>query len=102
MSNRPNAAQRGYDARWQRIRRRFLRANPICALCPNPSQVPDHYPRSRRELLEQGVTDPDEPQYLRPLCTSCHNKETAKHQPGGWAARPKRKRKPEKHLGLIG
>jgi 5-methylcytosine-specific restriction protein A len=98
---RPTAAQRGYDARWRRIRRRFLEANPTCALCPAPSQVPDHYPRSRRKLLAEGIADPDRPQYLRPLCTSCHNRETAKNQPGGWAPKGKRKRPSEKHPGLI-
>jgi 5-methylcytosine-specific restriction protein A len=98
---RPTASQRGYGSRWSRIRRRFLRVNPTCALCPAPSEVPDHYPRSRKELLDQGVQDPDAFEYLRPLCTSCHNRETAKHQPGGWAKKGSRKRKGEKHPGLI-
>lgn len=101
MAERPNASARGYDHRWQRKRRRFLRANPACELCGEPSEVADHYPRSRKELLAAGILDPDQPEYLRPLCTSCHNRETAKHQPGGWAARPSRRRKPEAHPGLI-
>lgn len=99
---RPTAAARGYGAAWQRVRTRFLRANPICILCGQPSQVADHYPKSRKQLLSEGITNPDAPEYLRPLCTSCHNKETAKHQPGGWARAGKRKRPTEKHPGLIG
>lgn len=49
--------------------------------------VADHHPTSRRELLTQGVTDPDADHRLRPLCTTCHNRETARNQPGGWNAR---------------
>ncbi len=98
---RPNSNARGYGVRWQRIRRRFLRANPTCALCSEPSEVPDHYPRSRKQLLTAGVEDPDDPQFLRPLCTSCHNTETAKHQPGGWARRQSRKRRDEQHPGRV-
>jgi 5-methylcytosine-specific restriction protein A len=101
MSDRPNSGQRGYGARWRRFRTRYLRQHPTCALCPNPSEVPDHYPRSRKELLAAGVINPDQDQYVRPLCSSCHNRETAKHQPGGWARRPPRRRPKESHPGLL-
>lgn len=83
---RPNAAARGYDARWRRNRKRYLQAHPQCALCPRLSQVPDHWPTSRSDLVAAGVTDPDAWHRLRPLCTPCHNSETARHQPGGWNA----------------
>ena len=99
---RPTAAQRGYGARWRRRRRRYLAAHPICCLCPAPAEIPDHYPRSRRELVAAGVRDPDADEYLRPLCAPCHNRETAKHQPGGWAPKGKRRRDPELHPGLTG
>jgi hypothetical protein len=49
--------------------------------------VPDHHPRSRRELIAAGVADPDADEYLRPLCAPCHNPETARNQPGGWNRR---------------
>lgn len=99
--SRPTAAQRGYDARWQCRRKRYLASHPICALCPHPAKVADHYPRSRRQLIADGVRDPDADAYLRPLCTNCHNKETAKHQPGGWAPKGKRRRAPEPHPGMT-
>lgn len=98
---RRTAAERGYDARWRRRRKRYLRDHPTCCLCGDPSEVPDHHPLSREQLLEQGVDNPDADEYLRPLCTPCHNKETAKHQPGGWAAAPPRRRPPEKHPGMV-
>ena len=31
--NRGSSSQRGYDARWRRLRARKLRADPICAEC---------------------------------------------------------------------
>lgn len=74
-----------YDTAWQRRRRAYLYAHPWCVLCGRPATVPDHYPLSRAELVRQGVADPDADRYLRPLCAACHNRETAQHQPGGWA-----------------
>lgn len=83
---RGTAAERGYDTRWQRIRRAYLYRNPWCLLCGRTATVADHFPLSRRQLVAQGVADPDAPNRLRPLCATCHNRETAKRQPGGWAS----------------
>lgn len=83
---RGSTAERGYATRWQRIRRTYLYRNPWCLLCGGMAQVADHFPESRRSLVARGVSDPDGASRLRPLCTQCHNRETAKRQPGGWAA----------------
>lgn len=84
---RGTAAQRGYDSKHRkRFRTDVLRRDPICVLCGlEPSTVADHYPRSRRELIDAGL-DPNDPQYGRGLGKRCHDRETAKHQPGGWHA----------------
>lgn len=79
--------QRGYGSYWDRRRTEFLRRNPTCRLCQATATVADHYPVGRRDLIGQGVRDPDTDDRLRPLCASCHGKETAQHQPGGWNAR---------------
>jgi 5-methylcytosine-specific restriction protein A len=81
---RPSAADRGYGERWRRRRREFLRLNLTCVDCGATATVADHDPVSRRELVAQGVPDPDAFQYLRPRCTDCHNARTAREQPGGW------------------
>lgn len=81
---RGTAADRGYGRRWRARRPDYLARHPRCALCGRASTVPDHYPRSRRELVAAGVLDPDADEYLRPLCDPCHRAETARHQPGGW------------------
>jgi 5-methylcytosine-specific restriction protein A len=49
--------------------------------------VADHYPLSRKELIDAGL-DPNDPQHGRGLCKPCHDRETAQNQPGGWNAHP--------------
>lgn len=84
---------RGYDAAWERTRTAYLAqpGNGACVLrgprCTGRATVADHYPVSRRQLVTQGVRDPDAWHRLRPLCASCHGVATSQHQPGGWAAR---------------
>jgi len=78
-ATRPGSSQRGYGSRWAKvIRPAFLARHPVCALCSAPSTVPDHWPVKRRDLVAAGVSDPDADHRLRPLCTECHNSETAK------------------------
>ena len=52
-------------------------------LCGQVATVADHYPDDRRALVAKGL-DPNDPDHGRGLCASCHSKETAKFQPGGW------------------
>ena len=80
--------ERGYDSRGHKnFRNAVLTRDPICVLCGiRLSTVADHYPQSRKELLELGL-DPNDPQCGRGLCKTCHDRETAQNQPGGWNAR---------------
>jgi 5-methylcytosine-specific restriction protein A len=84
---RGSARQRGYGKQHeQRFRPGVLAKNPTCVLCGQaPSVHADHWPLSRRELVEQGL-DPDDPKHGRGLCGPCHSSETAANQPGGWNA----------------
>lgn len=84
---RGSSSERGYGTRWARRRADYIYRHPWCVLCGRPSKVPDHYPVSRKDLVDRGETDPDADRHLRPLCSPCHSSETAKHQPGGWNAR---------------
>ncbi|GAA2781331.1 hypothetical protein GCM10019017_27820 [Streptomyces showdoensis] len=81
-----------YTTRWQRIRRAYLYANPWCVLCGGMANVADHFPLSRRELIARGEATPDAAKHLRPLCVACHNRETARNQPGGFAAEARSRR----------
>lgn len=93
-ANQDRASRGGavYTTRWQRIRRAYLYANPWCLLCGRAAKVADHFPLSRRELIAWGEPNPDAPKHLRSLCVVCHNRETAKRQPGGFAAEARSRR----------
>lgn len=86
---RGTASQRGYSSpSWRTVRAKILKRDPVCMVCgKQPSKHADHHPRSRKELLAEGVADPDSMQWLRGLCASCHSRETARAQPGGWNRR---------------
>lgn len=86
-ARRGSPARRGYGREHRRrFREGVLAKNPICVLCMRRTATDaDHYPHSRDELIELGL-DPNDPQYGRGLCAPCHSSETARNQPGGWAA----------------
>ena len=79
---RPNAAARGYDARWRRTSAAFLRANPRCIDCGKPAKHADHAPISRAELVRRGDPNPDAWHHLQPRCHPCHSARTAAHDGG--------------------
>jgi 5-methylcytosine-specific restriction protein A len=86
-SPRPSSTAQGYGTEHRdRFRKGVLQRHPTCVLCQKrPATEADHYPLSRRELVARGF-DPDDPARGRGLCKPCHSSETARHQPGGWAA----------------
>jgi len=70
----------------RRFRNAVLERDPICVVCGiAQSTVADHYPTDRVDLVDQGL-DPNDPQYGRGLCATCHNKHTAATRPSGWNA----------------
>lgn len=87
----------GNQTQWRRARARCLRRDLFC-VCPDeqhghgpqcmaPATVADHYPDTKAELVQLGVTDVDALHRLRGLCASCHSKHTAATTPGGWNRR---------------
>lgn len=71
--DRPNAADRGYDHRWQQVRRKKIRRSPLCERCEEegrtePAAVVHHIEPirdgGRRYKMEN----------LQSLCRSCHRK----------------------------
>lgn len=79
---------RGYNTAGHRtFRAAVLTRDPQCVLCRQaPSTIADHYPISRRDLITGGL-NPNDPTRGRGLCKPCHDRETAKHQPGGFHTR---------------
>lgn len=71
----------------RRFREAVLTRDPICVICSTAfSNIADHYPHTRNELIELG-RDPNDPQSGRGLCKPCHDRHTASTSPGGWNAR---------------
>lgn len=84
---RGTATQRGYDKQHRRFRRHVLERDALCVLCgTGVATVADHYPKSRRQLVAEGL-NPNDPRHGRGLCKRCHDQQTAIHQPGGWNQR---------------
>lgn len=85
---RGTRTQRGYTNTWLRRSERYVARHPLCAIrrpgCTLRATLPDHWPLDRRQLVAQGVADPDADEHLRPACAQCHGRATADDQPGGW------------------
>lgn len=75
-----------YGRDWPRRRLEYLSRHPRCVLCNRLATVADHHPRGIKLLLRHNVDDPHADRYLRPLCGSCHSRETGKREPGGYNA----------------
>ncbi len=76
IKERATAAFRGYDSRWRKARKIFLKANPLCVICKEEGKlvkatVVDHIipHRGDKELFW------DESNW-QPLCKKCHDKKT--------------------------
>lgn len=98
--HRGSASSRGYDREHRtRFRPGVLAAHPTCqcgpdheahkgTICPSWSTVADHWPQSKRELIELGL-DSNDPQFGIGRCKPCHDHSTATtpSQRGGWNQR---------------
>lgn len=87
---RGTASQRGYGARWRKLRAMFLRTHPLCCdpygVHQNAQEVAlatdvDHV----LPLRAGGANRYDN---LQSLCHSCHSRKTAQ-QSSGWGGRSK-------------
>ncbi len=76
---RPSPSARGYDRRWQKIRRAYLNNNPVCVLqyegCLRVASEVDHVV----PLRDGGTHDEDN---LQAACKPCHSKKTAREDGG--------------------
>ena len=78
---RPSAAQRGYDYRWQKYyRTKFLQAHPLCVNfteCHNVAVLVDH--------IKPHCGDPVlfwDPENHQQMCKPCHDRKTAAEDGG--------------------
>lgn len=84
---RGSASQRGYDARWRRVRLLFMQEHPICKRCRKKgflvvAEVVDHI-----VPMARGGAQYDDDN-LQSLCKKCHDRKTATED-GGFGYRRK-------------
>jgi len=79
-AERGSAAERGYDARWQKFRKWLLRQPEfaVCGDCTLPTKHIDHI---------DAVEDANDSGFyalhnLQPLCAGCHARKTIRHDGG--------------------
>lgn len=74
MPNIPHSAH-SVDGRadWSDIRRRFLGMYPACQVCSEErAELVQHFPRTREQLIGNGIPHPDAPVHLRGICAFCY------------------------------
>jgi 5-methylcytosine-specific restriction enzyme A len=89
-NNRPSARKRGYDAAWERVRRDFLRAHPVCSVpgCGCRATDVDHVERVRDKPSRRL-----DPTNLVAYCHAHHSAKTAAED-GGFGNPATGKRRP--------
>jgi 5-methylcytosine-specific restriction protein A len=80
-------SERRYGETFERNREILLKPKPLCACgCGRIADTADHWPVSRRDLIAQGVPDPDALHRLRPLYHVCHARKSGGERRGAGAA----------------
>lgn len=74
--SRPSASSRGYNSKWQRVSKSYLRKHPLCVMCRADGKlvtatVVDHIipHRGKSELMWNEMN-------WQALCKPCHDKKT--------------------------
>lgn len=77
--DRPSAAQRGYDTKWRKVRRSYLREHPLCEHCEDRDRVRAAKDVDHITPLSEGGARLD-PDNFQALCRACHNRKTRREQ----------------------
>ena len=74
---RPRSVSDGWygTQEWRRRSASFLAKHRDCERCGQRATEADHEPE-RKVLIAMGVADPDDEQYLHPMCKPCHSRKT--------------------------
>lgn len=75
---RSTSTARGYNYRWQKVRRMYLRENPLCVECLKKGRVEsatvvDHIEPHKGDYKKFWNED-----NMQSLCERCHNRKTGK------------------------
>ena len=80
-TERGSASERGYGARWRRLRLAFLSQHPLCEECQRRGRIVAATDVDHIVPRRQGGSD--EASNLQALCHECHSRKTATED-GGW------------------
>ena len=75
-SDRASASVRGYDSRWEKARKRFLKAHPLCVRCMEQGRV------VRANVVDHVIPHRGDAKLFwdeanwQSLCKSCHDHKT--------------------------
>ena len=72
--HREKTATRGYGGKWQRLRKLYIKAHPICVECGKPAEVVDHIIPHRNDPELMWNDD-----NWQSLCKRCHDHKTGTH-----------------------
>ena len=80
LYTRPSAHDRGYNSKWRRRSKLFLKSHPLCEECLKqnmltPSTVVDHIVPHRGDPVLMW----DEANNWQALCKRCHDKKTRRY-----------------------
>jgi 5-methylcytosine-specific restriction enzyme A len=79
LDTRPTAADRGYDSRWARYSRRYLRAHPLCVACTADGLIAQATAVDHIVPIRQGGAMWD-PRNHQALCHDCHTRKTGRER----------------------
>ena len=66
---RPTARERGYDSKWDRVRKAYLAAHPVCVRCGERSRIVDHITPHKGDLKLFWRRS-----NWQPHCVACHSR----------------------------
>lgn len=72
---RGSARQRGYDARWEKVRRMHLAGEPLCRLCSQAGRITPAVLVDHIVPIRDGGARLDDDN-LQSLCRRCHDAKT--------------------------
>ena len=73
-----SASRRGYDSKWQKARKQFLSANPLCTECLKNGRF------EKATVVDHTIPHRGDPKLFwdkdnwQALCKSCHDKKTGR------------------------
>lgn len=79
QQNRGSSSKRGYDHRWQAIRKMYLAENPLCVECLRKGRLVEATEVHHITTIRDGGTN--DYSNLMALCKGCHSKITIKWKP---------------------